>query len=89
MMHRLTHAQPLPALHGSKPVARKPHTTLPVLDALKVIQGGQRADMLLEEVKHSVAHPNALFDLVNDLVTDPAALEGAMRTIQKALEVSP
>jgi hypothetical protein len=48
MLRSLTHTQPLPALHGTKAATRNPNTTPPLLHALHLIKGSQRASLLLQ-----------------------------------------
>jgi hypothetical protein len=86
MLHHLTESAPFGALFGSAP---KPITSpVPARgDAiLGILRGGEKADTLLDAISRGIGHPNALRDLVVSLASDPAALEGACRTVQKALE---
>jgi hypothetical protein len=85
-MHHLVETQPFAALFGTAPKA--PTTPAPTRAEaiLGILRGGEKADTLLDAIGRGIAHPNALRDLVGNLASDPAALEGACRTLQKALE---
>jgi hypothetical protein len=90
-VHRATKPPLLPALHGTpaRNVTDVQAAGTAGLAALALIRGVHRADLVLIEVSRGLACPNALRDLVTDLASDPAALEGACRVIQKTLEPKP
>lgn len=61
-------------------------TTSHIPAALQAIEGETRACEFLNAVNTGVAGPNALALLAAELASQPDALEGAMRAIQKRLE---
>lgn len=86
-MQRLPQHRIMPALFGTPakhpPADVRPGT--PGLAALSLLEGVQRAELVLLEVHHGTACANLMRDVMVELMSDPAALEGACRVLQAAL----
>jgi hypothetical protein len=53
---------------------------------VSLMRGEKAADALLQEVACGTSAPEALLLLVRALQSDPAALRGALRRVQKSIE---